>query len=314
MSLGGVVLYLFDERMALWVGCRISELVFGDVTGKNGALVREKGELALEELALVVAKIGGDGGLAFVEVGNEFFAEGDFGGGFFVVAASFFGAGFFAFFEGGDVGEDELGVDNLDVTCGVDGTELVNDVVIFEAAHDLHDGVDFADVSEEFIAEAFALGGSFYEAGDVDEFNGGGDQFFGTGDFRKNGETLIRHGDDSDVGVDSAEGVVGGFRFASAGEGVEEGGLSYVGHSDDSGLKHEGEMREKREKRKAKVKVRDRNLPALLSGSLGVRLFLELGKVHGWKFESLTFDIDEGGVIAAVKRREDSSELFAVGW
>ena len=262
---GGVVLHFFDERMALRVSGGGTEFVFGNVAGEDGALVREEGELALKEFALVVAELGSDGGFAIVEVWDELFAKGHFGGGFLVVAACFLGARLFPFFEGSDVGEDKLGVDDFDVAGGVDGAEFVNDVVVLEAAHHLHDGIDFTDVGEEFVAEAFAFGGSFNETGDVDELDGGRDQFFGARKLGKNGEAFIGHGHDTHIGIDGAEGVVCGFRFAGAGKGVEEGGLSHVGHSDDSGLKHGWEMREKREKRKAKVKVRNRNVPASLS-------------------------------------------------
>jgi hypothetical protein len=45
----------------------------------------------------------------------------------------------------------------------------MGDVGILETAHHMGDGVDLADVGEELIAEAFALGGAANQAGDVDE-------------------------------------------------------------------------------------------------------------------------------------------------
>ncbi len=47
----------------------------------------------------------------------------------------------------------------------------VHDVVVLEAAHDVRDRVDFADVREELVAEAFALRCAGDEAGDVDELH-----------------------------------------------------------------------------------------------------------------------------------------------
>jgi len=44
----------------------------------------------------------------------------------------------------------------------------VHDVFIVEAAHDVDDGVGFADVGQELVAEAFALAGASDEAGDVE--------------------------------------------------------------------------------------------------------------------------------------------------
>ncbi len=85
---------------------------------------------------------------------------------------------FLAFGEGGHVREDEFGVDDFDVANGVDGSADVMDVIIFEAAHDLDDGVDFSDVGEELVTESFAGAGAADEAGDVNELDGGGDDAF----------------------------------------------------------------------------------------------------------------------------------------
>ena len=48
-------------------------------------------------------------------------------------------------------------------------------------------------------------------------------------------EALIGHGDDAGVGVDGAEGIVGGLRLGR-GEGVEDGGFADVGQADDSAV------------------------------------------------------------------------------
>ena len=56
-----------------------------------------------------------------------------------------------------EVGQDQLGGDDLDVAHGIYGTHGVDDVGILETAHDLNDGVDLADVGEELIAEALTL-------------------------------------------------------------------------------------------------------------------------------------------------------------
>ena len=45
------------------------------------------------------------------------------------------------------------------------------DVLVLEAADDLDDGVHFADVGQELVAEAFALARALDEAGDVDELD-----------------------------------------------------------------------------------------------------------------------------------------------
>ena len=56
----------------------------------------------------------------------------------------------------GEIGQDQFGGDDLDVAHRIDRAGDVMDVVVLEAADDLDDGVDFADVGEELVAEALA--------------------------------------------------------------------------------------------------------------------------------------------------------------
>ena len=81
----------------------------------------------------------------------------------------------------------------------------VDDVVVGEAAHDVDDGVGFADVGEELVAQAFALGGTGHQAGDVDEFDDGRDDALRFDDFGERGRARIGNLDDADVGLDGAE-------------------------------------------------------------------------------------------------------------
>ncbi len=48
----------------------------------------------------------------------------------------------------------------------------VDHVVVLEAAHHVDDGVGFADVREELVAQSLALGRARHQTGDVDEFHG----------------------------------------------------------------------------------------------------------------------------------------------
>ena len=91
---------------------------------------------------------------------------------------------------------------------------MVN-VRVLEAADDLHDGVHLADVAEEFVAETFARARALDEAGDVHEFDGRGDDACGLGDFGERFEPGVRHGDDADVRVNGAKGII--FRRAPCG-------------------------------------------------------------------------------------------------
>ena len=59
--------------------------------------------------------------------------------------------------------------------------------------------------------------------------------------FASSSQPRVGHGDDADVGVDGAEGIVGRLRLAGAGDGVEQRGLADVGQSDDSGSEHDSD-------------------------------------------------------------------------
>ena len=190
---------------------------------------------------LVGGEVGGESRLSLVEMGEEFDNEIDLGLGFLVAGLGFFFPGLFALIESGDVSKDEFGIDNLDVAGGVYGAEFMNNVVVFEAANDLHDGVDFTDGGEEFITESSSFGGSFDESGDVDEFDRSGDHLGRLGHLGELVQTRVGHSDHSDIGVNGAKRVVRGLGVASTREGIEEGGFSHVGHSYDSGLKHNAE-------------------------------------------------------------------------
>ena len=76
-----------------------------------------------------------------------------------------------------EVGQDQLGVDHLDVAHRIDRAADVMNVAVFEAAHDLDDRVHFADVAEELVAESFARARAFHEPGDIDELDRGRNDF-----------------------------------------------------------------------------------------------------------------------------------------
>ena len=63
--------------------------------------------------------------------------------------------------------------------------------------------------------------------------------------FCEHAQPRVRHGDDADVRVDGAKGIVRRLGLAGAGDGVEQSGLADVGQTDDSGSQHDdsGEYR-----------------------------------------------------------------------
>jgi hypothetical protein len=136
-----------------------------------------------------------------------------------------------------EVGEDQLGLDRLDVGAGRDPAVRVDDVLVGVAAHDVQQRVRLADVGEELVAEPLALVGALDEAGDVVELDRVRDDVRRPHGARDRVEALVGHRHDRDVGLDRRERVVRGLR-AGAAERVEQGGLARVGQPDDPDLHH----------------------------------------------------------------------------
>ena len=67
------------------------------------------------------------------------------------------------------IGQHQLGFDGLDIGDGIDLAGNMGDVAILKAAHHMGDGIRLADIGEELVAQAFALGSAFHEAGDIHE-------------------------------------------------------------------------------------------------------------------------------------------------
>ncbi|OIQ81649.1 hypothetical protein GALL_365730 [mine drainage metagenome] len=140
---------------------------------------------------------------------------------------------------GAEVGQAQLGLDDADVGQRVDMAGDVDHVLVLEAAHDVDDGVGFADVGEELVAQAFALAGAGHEPGDVDELHHGRQHALRLDDGGELLQTRIGHLDHAHIGFDGAEGVVLGGDGA-LGQRVEERGLAHVGQSHDAAFEAHG--------------------------------------------------------------------------
>ncbi len=138
-----------------------------------------------------------------------------------------------------EVLEAQLHRHRLDVGDRVDAVLDVHDVRVLEAARDLHDRVDLADVRQELVAEPLALVRAAHEARDVDEVDRGRHDALGVHHGVERGEARIRHGHDADVRLDRAEGIVRRLGLGRR-ERVEERGLADVGEADDTDGKAHG--------------------------------------------------------------------------
>ena len=138
--------------------------------------------------------------------------------------------------DGLQVGQHQFGGHDLDVPHRVNVPGDVDNVRVLEAAHDMDERVHLADVAEELIAQALAVGGAFHQAGDVHELKGRRDQRADLGDLAELRQARVRHTDDAEVGFDGAERVILRRGLVRAGDGVEERGFPYVRKTDDACL------------------------------------------------------------------------------
>ena len=86
------------------------------------------------------------------------------------------------------------------------------DVVVLEAAQHVDDGIDFADIAEELVAQAFALACTLNQTRDIDERELGRNDLGRFRDLRDLVEPRIGLRDAADIGLDRAEGIVRGLR------------------------------------------------------------------------------------------------------
>jgi hypothetical protein len=107
---------------------------------------------------------------------------------------------------------------------------------MIEASHNVHKSIDFSDMSQELVAEAFALACTFDEAGDVKEFNGGRNNFGRSDDISNFVQPFIRDLYNPYVGINGTKGIICDL-CTCRGQGVEDGGFPNIRKPDNAALK-----------------------------------------------------------------------------
>ena len=133
-----------------------------------------------------------------------------------------------------EIGQHQFGLDRRDVRQGIDAALDMGYVAVLEATHDVRDRVAFADMAEKLVAQPLALGRAAHQAGDVDEGEAGRNDFLRAGDCRQRRETGVRHRHVADIGLDRAEGIVGGLRGSRLRQRIEKRRLADIGQADDA--------------------------------------------------------------------------------
>ncbi len=116
----------------------------------------------------------------------------------------------------------------------------MGDIVVFKAAQHVYDGIDFANVGEELVAETLALRCAANQTGNIDEGDAGRDDFLRAGDVGKDFHARIGHRHFAGIRFDGAEGIVGGLCGGRFRQRVKKSGLADIRQSNDTAFEAHG--------------------------------------------------------------------------
>ena len=106
------------------------------------------------------------------------------------------------------IGKNELKIDGFNITNGIYVAVNVNDVLVCKATYHVNDRINRADMSEKFITKTFALRSTLDKTCNVNEFDDSRRVLFRIIHLGKIVKTAVRHGNDTDVRLNRAEGIV----------------------------------------------------------------------------------------------------------
>ena len=149
------------------------------------------------------------GGLAVTQSGQNGGHHFDLRLGILVAALGFLFQGDDALFQRVQIGQHQFGFDGVGVAHRVHIAFHMGDVAVFKAAQHMDDGVGFADIGQELVAQALALRRAAHQTGNVDEFQLGGNKLARFGHLRQFFQPMIGNGHPAHIGFDGAERIVG---------------------------------------------------------------------------------------------------------
>jgi len=130
------------------------------------------------------------------------------------------------------IGKHQFGIDDFHIAGGIHDAVHMDHIGIVEAADDVDDGIYLPNMAEKFVPQPFAAARTFYQTGDIEELHGRIGLAGGIDDPGDVFQPRVRNGDDADIGIDGAEGVIGHFR-PGGGKGIEDSRFAYIGKADD---------------------------------------------------------------------------------
>ena len=112
----------------------------------------------------------------------------------------------------------------------------MSDVTVFKATQDVDDGVGFADVGKKLVAESLTFGGSFYQAGNINEFKLGRYDVFRVDDSCQFLQSFIGYGNTAGIRFNGAKRKVCRLSSNCLSQSVKKSWFSDIGEADDAAV------------------------------------------------------------------------------
>ena len=111
--------------------------------------------------------------------------------------------------QGLHIGQDQLGLDNVDIALRIDSAFDVDNIFVVEASNHVKDRIDFADIGQEFVSQPFAFRCTLDEARDVYNFADRGNHRIGVDELMDDLQARVWNRNDTNIWIDGAERIVG---------------------------------------------------------------------------------------------------------
>ena len=91
----------------------------------------------------------------------------------FITGTNLFLQALAALLQGGDISQNELGVDYIDVADWIDRSAYMVDIIVDKASDHLNNCIHLADVAEKLVAEALALARTANQSRNINKLDRG---------------------------------------------------------------------------------------------------------------------------------------------
>ena len=135
------------------------------------------------------------------------------------------------------VGEHKLCVNRFGIGDGVNDPLNMGNVITFKAPKYMSDGINFANIRQELIAQAFAFGGAANQACNIDKAHSSGNDLRRAGNMGQLVQTIVGHRDVTNIRFNCAKRKIGRLGSSRAGEGIKKGRFANIRQPNNSTTK-----------------------------------------------------------------------------